>query len=199
LNTLLQIALTGKLEDILEYPGINISQKKELVKAVLGDRTDKYITNFFMLLLDNGRQKYLPDIIRAYKEMADQYKSILNVEIISAMELDKKHLDEIKKSSVILLVFIMLSLISFNIGMFERVSWYYIVIYIISSVFYLRVMRSIKFGYIDNKNKDVTNTNAFEKKYKKINLISSFIMCFITVIMSIRAVRDLLVKILSFS
>jgi hypothetical protein len=30
--------------------------------------------------------------------------------------------DEIKKSSVILLVFIMLSLISFNIGMFERVS-----------------------------------------------------------------------------
>jgi hypothetical protein len=60
-------------------------------------------------------------------------------------------------------------------------------------------MRSIKFGYIDNKNKDVTNTNAFEKKYKRINLISSFIMCFITVIMSIRAVRDVLVKILSFS
>jgi hypothetical protein len=103
-------------------------------------------------------------------------------------------ISEIKTSLIVLLVLILLSIVSFNTDVFERVSWYYIVIFIISSVLYLRMQRSLKLGLSDGKIQNQNYINYFEKRNKRLNFISTIIMCIFTTIISIREVRDAIIR-----
>jgi len=122
LGLLLKVVSEKQIKDILEYPGLNISKKKELIKRILTDESekdkniikifmhlidyfkhkelkqiDKSLVNFFLLVLDHGRQKYFAEIVAEYKTLADIYKNILNIEIISANELEEEYIEKIKQ------------------------------------------------------------------------------------------------------
>lgn len=97
LEALLVTVSDKSLRDILDYPGINLSTKKELMKNIMDNRFDKYLVNFFMLLLDKGRQEYFNEIVLEYKKMSKQYRGILHVEVTSAVELDKMQLERIQE------------------------------------------------------------------------------------------------------
>lgn len=122
LELLMEVVSTKDLKDVLEYPGLNLSKKKELISNILfGDKNkseskilqffinimekfkhkdlthiDQNIINFYMLLLDNGRQNNFREIVKEYKVLADEYKNVLNIEIISAMELEELQISRIK-------------------------------------------------------------------------------------------------------
>lgn len=96
LDTLLNITQNNQVKDILEYPGVNLRDKKELIKTLTKENFDKNVVNFFMLLIDNGRQKYFSQIVGEYKKMSDQYKNILYVELTSVDQLKEKEIEDIK-------------------------------------------------------------------------------------------------------
>lgn len=122
LDLMEKVVGTKEIKDILNYPGINLEKKKELVSHILTNHKDgkngimkffisiieyfkhnplseidKNIINFYMLLLDHGRHMLFPEIIAEYKEMAAKYKNVLNIEITSAYELEEEHIEKIKQ------------------------------------------------------------------------------------------------------
>ena len=88
--------VNSEVKDILEYPGVNIVKKKELIKSLMNEKLDKNIIHFLMILLDNNRLKYFTEIVAEYKVIADKYRDILFVEVTTAVELNEDHINRIK-------------------------------------------------------------------------------------------------------
>lgn len=88
--------VNSEVKDILEYPGVNIAKKKELIKSLMNEKLDKNIIHFLMILLDNNRLKYFTEIVAEYKVIADKYRDILFVEVTTAVELNEDQINRIK-------------------------------------------------------------------------------------------------------
>ena len=71
-------------------PWVPSVQKRELVHKLFDGRLAKETVNFLVLLIRKRRETYLPEIIDAYVAYANQLRGILDVEVISAQELDRR-------------------------------------------------------------------------------------------------------------
>ena len=81
--------LDGMLSKFLNNPGISSSLRKDVLKTTLSKmQLHQYTTNFLSLLMDKGRFSIYPEIVRAYKKMADDLQNRLNAEVITAHELN---------------------------------------------------------------------------------------------------------------
>ncbi len=69
-------------------PRVPSIQKRKLVQKLFDGRLAKETLNFLYLLIRKRRETYLPEIIDAYVAYANQLRGILDVEVISAQELD---------------------------------------------------------------------------------------------------------------
>lgn len=78
-------------------PQKHMAKKAVLVRLFRGMVGDNII-RFLLLLLEKGRFKFLPDICSAFIRMADEYRNILNITVISAFPLEKFQIDEIGKT-----------------------------------------------------------------------------------------------------
>jgi F-type H+-transporting ATPase subunit delta len=89
----------GSLRAALTNPGIPVDQRRGVLDAVLG-RVDvhTYVKNFARLLLDKNRFTFLPGILAAAVEMADEQSGRVRAVVTTARDLDEGAMQTIQKA-----------------------------------------------------------------------------------------------------
>lgn len=78
----------------VNYPAISAREKKDVLKNVFEGKICKELLNLLYVLVDKGRTRHFPKIVKAYKEMIDHeegyaYGSIYSVEPLKPEQLAK--------------------------------------------------------------------------------------------------------------
>jgi F-type H+-transporting ATPase subunit delta len=72
----------------MRSPQILVAAKKELIVQVIGERSSGLFINFVMLLIDKKRLGHFDEIADGYQHLYEQLRGILEVRVITAIELD---------------------------------------------------------------------------------------------------------------
>lgn len=92
LEVLTAIAADANIVHLANSPRISAGQLQELVLKVaadkLADKLNEQAVNFVKLLAHNGRIGLLPDIARAYAARRAEAERVVEVEMITATEID---------------------------------------------------------------------------------------------------------------
>lgn len=84
------------LKKVMDNPKILPEEKKKILKNIIQDRFDPLVSNFLFLVVDKRREDILTDIIREYKNYADQARNIIDAEVRSAVQLTDKDFRELE-------------------------------------------------------------------------------------------------------
>ncbi len=87
----------SEFENFLLNPSINFKEKKNVLGKIFTDDNDNLLSNFFLLLIQKDRFKYIRDIFNDFFDEYYKYKNILRVQIVSASILPQNIIDDIKK------------------------------------------------------------------------------------------------------
>ena len=81
--------LTGsqELTNFLSNPFVQVENKKNLLKQLLGEGVNPYLRNFLLLLVDRKRIAFLAPILRQYLALLRQLNQTVLAEITSAVPL----------------------------------------------------------------------------------------------------------------
>lgn len=80
----------------LVSPQINLEAKRNLFLNVVPEG-NKLLRNFFLLLLKKGRLQILPEIICEFKKLAASHLGILDVRLISTIQIDEETRNNLTK------------------------------------------------------------------------------------------------------
>jgi F-type H+-transporting ATPase subunit delta len=81
----------------LETPRIDVAEKKDVVRRVLGKALPEKLVNFVLITLDKRRQRLLRAIAREYKGLMDEHFNRVHVEVTLARALDERSIEDIEK------------------------------------------------------------------------------------------------------
>ncbi|TNH02290.1 F0F1 ATP synthase subunit delta [Testudinibacter sp. TR-2022] len=86
------VAEVAENDDIKHFLKESFSPQKvaKTFIDICGDQLDQYGQNFIRLMAENKRVMALPEVFKLFQELVDQYKSLANVEVISAEPLTQK-------------------------------------------------------------------------------------------------------------
>lgn len=86
---LLAAAVTeSAVQQLIESPVVSVEVKAHRLCELVGDELNERGRNFVGLLAANDRLPLLPELVRQFEELKDLEDEILEVEIVSAFELD---------------------------------------------------------------------------------------------------------------
>ena len=79
---------------LINYPGVSAKEKKEILKKVFEGRICKEVLNLLYVLVDKGRTRHFPKIVKAFKNMINHeegcsYGTIYSVTPLTAPQLEK--------------------------------------------------------------------------------------------------------------
>ncbi len=80
---------------LLKNPIINASKKIAVTDKIFSGKVEKISDNFINLIIKHNREQYLHEIADSYIAQYKEYKGIIDVEVVSAIKLDKKTLDSV--------------------------------------------------------------------------------------------------------
>lgn len=83
--------------DFLSNPLIAESAKQKIFRELFANRVQKITFQFLELLTEKRRIAILPAVVQQFKEMLLEYRYILEGELISAVPLEDKQFESIKK------------------------------------------------------------------------------------------------------
>lgn len=81
---------------MLQSPVIKGSKKLQVFKALFEDKMNQTLFAFFKIIIQKGREMYLPEIIEEFLNQYKVYNKITSVNIITAAPLSESALSEIK-------------------------------------------------------------------------------------------------------
>ncbi len=81
---------------MLKSPIINASKKGQVFDKLFGDKFDKMTMGFMKIVLNKGRESYLPEIANEFLEQYKKYKHISTATITSAKPLSDAAIDKLK-------------------------------------------------------------------------------------------------------
>jgi len=76
------------LKQVMDHQLIPSQTKKEIFKGVFGNAVAPLVMNFFMLLIDKRRERYLGQIYQEYMVFANKVRNIVEAEVKSAVALE---------------------------------------------------------------------------------------------------------------
>lgn len=76
---------------------LDAEAKKDLIQRLFSKTISNSLLRFLFLLVDKGRIRYLPGIIREFYALADKRKNLLYMKIISATPVEDTLLERIKE------------------------------------------------------------------------------------------------------
>ncbi len=85
-----------ELKDFLFAPPVSKEDKKDVLEKIFEGKIDNRILNFLFLLNENSRLEISDEILGALKKYIDEEKNILNVDIISAVEMNDVQKEALK-------------------------------------------------------------------------------------------------------
>ncbi|MEG3072284.1 MAG: F0F1 ATP synthase subunit delta [Peptococcaceae bacterium] len=91
------IADNDNLQNLLYHPQITSTAKKETLDKLFKGRISNVTGNFLALLVDRRREMYFPDIVDEYIALANAGRNIVETQVVSAVELNDKEKDELRK------------------------------------------------------------------------------------------------------
>jgi len=82
---------------LLKSPIINTTKKASIVKAIFGEQFDKMTLGFINIVLNKGRESYLPDIADQFIVQYKKHKHVSTVTVTTAAPLSEDALNKIKE------------------------------------------------------------------------------------------------------
>lgn len=73
----------------LETPRIDLADKKRILREALSDRVPEMFIRFVLVVVDKGRQRLLPDIEGAYRDLLDEREGRVHARVTLAREPDE--------------------------------------------------------------------------------------------------------------
>ncbi len=79
----------------LDAPGVALSEKKEAIRKALTGRAPDVFIRFLMVVLDRRRQRVLPGIAEAYRDLLDEQAGRVRATVTLPFEADERVQSEI--------------------------------------------------------------------------------------------------------
>jgi F-type H+-transporting ATPase subunit delta len=102
-NTIEEVSLikntmvaSRELRVFLDNPIISSEKKGKVLKELFDSRVSSDLTNFLQFLVEKGRENLLLEISKRFLFLSNQKLNRVDVDIVSAIELDEKQKAEIK-------------------------------------------------------------------------------------------------------
>jgi len=95
-DSLMQLFDTKEFELMVKSPIINADKKKNIFKTIIGGKVDILTEKFVEILINKGREAYLPGVVDAFDEQYDELKKRSKVAITTATPVDEGMLAELK-------------------------------------------------------------------------------------------------------
>ncbi len=77
-----------ELKAVFKSPVIQGHKKLAIVNQIFGDKVNAVTQKFLQLLVEQGREPYMTDIINAFSRLYNEFKGISEVTVTTATELD---------------------------------------------------------------------------------------------------------------
>lgn len=87
-----------QLKRILDHPEVPARRKVRVLDRVLAGRISAPVQAFLHLLVERRRQQILPAVLLIYRELANQARGILPVEVTTAVEPSPSQLERISRA-----------------------------------------------------------------------------------------------------
>jgi len=84
------------LQLMLANPIIKPHVKLAVLEEIFKDKINSESLNFLKFLVEKGRENLLESIAKKFLELRDEYFGIVNIKIISAIELDENQVSQLK-------------------------------------------------------------------------------------------------------
>ncbi len=78
-----------QMRALVGNPKLTPAQLADVLFAICGDRLDKTQGNFIRLLIENRRLALLPEIAARFDALRAEAEKVVNVQLVSAVEVDK--------------------------------------------------------------------------------------------------------------
>ena len=79
-----------EMHEFLSSPIIFPSKKREIFKNLLGDSVEKITLNLINLVVNNGRESFIPSIARVFIHETIKYKGISELYLTTAVKVESK-------------------------------------------------------------------------------------------------------------
>lgn len=79
----------------LETPRVSLDEKKGAIREALGGDAPEPFVRFLLVMLDKGRQRFLPEVEGRYRELLDERRGRVHATISVAREPDEELREEI--------------------------------------------------------------------------------------------------------
>jgi len=83
--------------EVFFHQRISSGEKKKLVKRFFEEHITQEVLNFLFLIIDNNREFFIKDIINDFNKRVNKEEDILEVKVISAVELSEKLTEKLLK------------------------------------------------------------------------------------------------------
>jgi F-type H+-transporting ATPase subunit delta len=77
-----------RVHDLLGSPSLRGEQLAQFVMSVTGQNLDEHAQNFFRLIAENHRLRFLPEISALFDEYKDEQEKVVDVTVTSAAPID---------------------------------------------------------------------------------------------------------------
>ena len=94
LELLAAIGANTDVISLVNNPHVSSDQLEELILGVAQDRLNQESTNLVRLLVSNGRVNALPEIANTYTARRAESESVIEAEMITATEIDRKQREQ---------------------------------------------------------------------------------------------------------
>ena len=92
-----EICKINEIKEVLDSPIIVPSKKRSIFHAILEKNIEKITLTLVDLLIDNGRESYLPAVARVFRDNALKFKGITETYLTTAVPVNDKSRKEISE------------------------------------------------------------------------------------------------------
>jgi len=91
-----------ELISVFNNPTINANKKSEIFDALFKGKIENISLDFIQLITKNSRERLIPEIAQSFTKLYKAHNNVIDVELISALELEEKAkskiLEKVKKN-----------------------------------------------------------------------------------------------------
>jgi F-type H+-transporting ATPase subunit delta len=86
------------VHELLGNPSVTVEDLAQLIMGVTGSAIDEHGQNFFRMLAENHRLRYLPEIAALFDEYKDEAEKVIDVTVTSAAPIDSRQEQALSKA-----------------------------------------------------------------------------------------------------
>jgi F-type H+-transporting ATPase subunit delta len=87
-----------RVHELLGNPSVTVEDLAQLIMGVTGSAIDEHGQNFFRMLAENHRLRYLPEIAALFDEYKDEAEKVIDVTVTSAAPIDSRQEQALSKA-----------------------------------------------------------------------------------------------------